>query len=344
MNSIGASIYNFYKRNIRIIYALFFLSLIISPIINQVIKTSKSTPFFGIPTSYKQASKTLKLDKLNYGVLDKSDTFKDNEDITFDQSYITWETTYEQNNLVQAVTKAQENNRTPIINLEPWQLFKEQAGEDYLNKISEGKYDGVISNFCDRINRFNQTVLVSFGQQPDLGYGYRYSWSVDNGEVYKKAFRRWHDTCSSRTNKVIYIWSIEGNEKSMEYYPGDEYVNFIGISMLYQTVDKTTDQTKIEQIAKDYVNGKFKFIDKLNKFVYLLDYGVDAPKESKKIWFDTILGSALENKKILGVICINIESKVLDYTNKDGIVTKQIIEKPADYRLQKDYLPFTPKN
>jgi beta-mannanase len=336
-------IYGFYKRNIRVLFALLFVVLISYPVITKVKEASKNKPFFASEVK-KEVKKvpTIKFDTFNAGIYDESSEFDNREDLVFEHVIATWETSEDQGNITKNLERVKARNKNPILTIEPWQLYGDHD-KKHLSKIVEGNYDEVIKLTCKKISTYgvdNQVVVVDWGRQADLGKTSNLSWAVEDPEVYKKAFRRWHDICKQYAKNIIFMWSAEGTENSSKYYPGDEYVSLIGVGMLMDTKDIRKD-SEIEKDAKKLVTTKLNNLYKVKKPIYLLDYGVSAPATQKEKWISEIMKNVRQDPKVLGAIYFNkkdIINKYINYTGEE-ISTKLDL----DYTIPSTKLPIFTK-
>lgn len=147
----------------------------------------------------------------------------------------------------------------PLIFWSPWDRpYEENNGPDRfsLNSIIEGKWDSYIDKWADSAKEFGQPFFVSFGNEMN---GEWFPWSgVFNGkdkkipntdppafegpETFKKAYRHVVDRVRARGAKNI-IWVLHLMNYSMpqdtwnlaaQYYPGDDYVDWMGLSVYGQ--------------------------------------------------------------------------------------------------------------
>jgi beta-mannanase len=99
----------------------------------------------------------------------------------------------------------------------------------YENRVCEGIYDSKIELFCKFIKKLKIPCFVR------LGYEFNgTTWTGYIPNTYKLAWKRIVDIFrKNKTNNVAWIWHYapEGVANYMEYYPGDDYVDWWGISL-----------------------------------------------------------------------------------------------------------------
>jgi hypothetical protein len=117
---------------------------------------------------------------------------------------------------------------------EPWDP-REGMGQsrDYLVEITSGGVDGYINEFINRVVTYGNPVVVRFGHEMN---GNWYPWG-GRPEEYVRAYRYVVDKFRERgVGNVRFMWSINAESVPVEpisevgkYYPGDGYVDVIGI-------------------------------------------------------------------------------------------------------------------
>jgi beta-mannanase len=74
-------------------------------------------------------------------------------------------------------------------------------------------------------------VLVRFAHEMELTGNY--PWAIANPELYVKAYRHYVDLIRSEgATNVRWVWSPAGNGDAPRYYPGDDDVDFVGVTIL----------------------------------------------------------------------------------------------------------------
>jgi cellulose synthase (UDP-forming) len=123
----------------------------------------------------------------------------------------------------------------PEITWEPWDSWKgtHVAQPGYrLRTIVAGNHDGYIRTWAQGLRRYGHGVRLRFGHEMN---GDWYPWSEDaNGNHrgdYVRAWRHIHDifTQEGATN-VKWVWSPVARRMDPGLYPGDAYVDAVGLS------------------------------------------------------------------------------------------------------------------
>lgn len=332
LDKIVYSIYSFFRKNSRVLVALVFLILVSYPVINKIVEVSKNKVFFDPNASNRRPDlKPLQLDKFNLGVSDTDQDFKKRRDLDFENTFVLWEDNTEQKDIKKGIEKSLNNGRRPIITIEPWQLFGDND-RTHINNIVTGKYDQVIKNTCKAIGLYNEFMIVNWGPEPDLAKGYtRYSWAIENSNLYQQAYQRFHKKCKEESNKIIFMWTANGNEKTKNYYPGDPYVDILGLTII-QTEIKPDKKAEIEKEATNLLNTKLSRVNGINKIVYLMNYGIKSTEEKQKIWIDNTFDNLKDPNynKIRGLVYFQAESAL----NSEASTDK------TNFKIKNELLPI----
>jgi hypothetical protein len=143
-----------------------------------------------------------------------------------------------------SVAAFQKMNIVPLISWEP--RFWNQSQTVTLESIAKGSWDAYLKTWAIQIRKLEKPVLISFA--PEFN-SEQYPWGTpnndQNGDRYVAAYR--HVVALFRSEGVsnaIFVWTIlpvcypiaEWNDP-FAMYPGDEYVDWIGLAAVNQSSD-----------------------------------------------------------------------------------------------------------
>jgi mannan endo-1,4-beta-mannosidase len=122
----------------------------------------------------------------------------------------------------------------PFITWEPWKAYEKEP-IDY-EGLLEGKYDKYISDFAGRLKSAGKPVYLRFAHEMN-GDWYPWAGTRIGAETYKAMYRHVKDTFDAAgADNVIWVFSVNREDvpptkdnRFMLYYPGDKYVDYIGI-------------------------------------------------------------------------------------------------------------------
>ncbi|MEI6093450.1 MAG: glycosyl hydrolase [bacterium] len=165
----------------------------------------------------------------------------------------------------------------PMITLEPW-LFPSKRPVEI--------DDSTLKEFATVLKDYNGPVFLRFAHEMN---GNWYPWSgyqnQKRGSSYIKTWHKVHDVITkySGNTKIQWIWSINAEDVPSEewnepknYYPGDEYVNIIGIDG-YNFKDRSFGNIFNKQIK--YLRTNFK-----NKTIFITEISSSSSENNRSKW------------------------------------------------------------
>jgi cellulose synthase/poly-beta-1,6-N-acetylglucosamine synthase-like glycosyltransferase len=129
----------------------------------------------------------------------------------------------------------------PMITWEPWAgLFKTAQHDTSLIRerkmmlhISQGHFDGYLGKFAAQVKSLKRPVFIRFGHEPDNP---AYPWSgtgLNTAEEYKQAWKYVHDYFDrAGARNAIWVWNPWKPDAVEKYFPGDGYVDWLGVTVL----------------------------------------------------------------------------------------------------------------
>ena len=181
---------------------------------------------------------------------------------------------------------------TPLVTLEP---RGEHDGQKLLQGIIDGNYDGQLSRLSSVLAASHRPVYIRFAHEMEL-VGL-YPWSDQDPSLYIAAYRhvvdyvRAHGGVQSR-----WVWSPAGNVGSNDYYPGDDDVDVIGTTILYDKYFYPDFPPNFDDLA-----GGRSWLQSLGKPVWIAEFG--AGKADPLLQTD-LLNQALHNYRADGFSAI----------------------------------------
>ncbi|EGJ21607.1 beta-mannanase [Cereibacter sphaeroides WS8N] len=168
---------------------------------------------------------------LPYGAYDPGGDYRDDGDLVIEHLFLPWEDVYLPS-LVDADAYARARNRALIVTLEPWTWTRSErnTAEALREGIRRGAYDANMKAVCDVLATLQSPVTLRWAHEMENSDG-QFIWSGWDPEDYISAFRHMTDVCRASAPNVRIMWSPAGEEGLEAYYPGDDYVDLVGISV-----------------------------------------------------------------------------------------------------------------
>ncbi len=129
----------------------------------------------------------------------------------------------------------------PMITWEPWASSLSQsvdnadlmAEKKMLKNIAEGVFDDYLKEFIQILKIYDQPVFLRFAHEFDNP---QYPWSQAGNNTPEEFIRAWkhiHEIVNTENaNKIVFVWNPWSTSGMEQYYPGDDYVDWIGITLL----------------------------------------------------------------------------------------------------------------
>jgi len=159
-------------------------------------------------------------------------------DVNFDivALYIAWEKDLESNFPSALIDSIYCQKSLPLITWEPW--LNSFDAESIQNRhvfelIVEGYFDGFITSFAQKLKHLGRPVFLRFAHEFDNP---AYPWYCESDSSSVKFKNAWIHTYeifkNIEANNVIWIWNPWKSNNIVPFYPGKEYVDWFGVSIL----------------------------------------------------------------------------------------------------------------
>lgn len=134
-----------------------------------------------------------------------------------------------------------EKGVVPMITWEPWSSTFPEFKEDFnlatdrkvMAGIIDGKFDHYLEQYSEKIRALSGPVFLRFAHEPDNP---QYPWSkagANTAEEFKEAHRYVVNFFAVRgVANVAWVYNPWNDKNAEKYYPGDDFVDWIGITGL----------------------------------------------------------------------------------------------------------------
>ncbi len=238
-----------------------------------------------------------------------------NRDLKFDiiSLYIPWGDKDSISSSSKAISGIYDKKAIPMITWEPWtsnfeigdSLSELKKGRNGLKYIKDGHFDNYVKKFAIYLKSFNKPVFLRFAHEFDNPF---YPWSKNGGnspEDFKaawihvhKIFQRWG------ANNVVWVWNPWTMENMKNYFPGDRYVDWIGITGLNYGLYNNDQQWHSFKDLYAPFHGEIKNIT--DKPVMISEFGSLKKGGDQAVWIDNALKAITGTfKEIKAVVVFN---------------------------------------
>lgn len=172
------------------------------------------------------------------GAYDPNGDFSNDPNPKIEHLFLPWEDV-DLSTLSTADAYARKRGRDLLITVEPWSWARDWrvAPDDLLSGILAGHYDANMAAICSAAAKLDRPVTIRWAQEMDEKNG-QFTWAYWKPDGYVKAYQHAIKVCRQSLPSAKYMWSPMGKEGLEAYYPGDAYVDVIGLSVFgYQPFD-----------------------------------------------------------------------------------------------------------
>lgn len=229
----------------------------------------------------------------------------------------------------------------PMITWEPWlndfdpedfpvNAKTEDKNKNGLREIAEGKFDGYIDEWAKDAKKFGASFFLRFGHE--MNDPFRYPWGPQNNkpEEFIAAWRhvvdRFHN---AGANNAVWVWSPNSAYSYVDFYPGQQYVDWIGTTAInYGTVATWSQWWSLDVIFKKFYDNA----SRTKKPIIITEFGSLSVGGDRAAWYTQALASLREKyPAVKSVVFFHVADdntttyKSLDWSFKnDGKVIKSI--------------------
>jgi len=166
------------------------------------------------------------------------------------------------------------------------------------------------------------TVLIRWAQEMDLRL--LYPWSSDDPALYQAAFRHVVQVFRAEgANNVKWVWSPAGQGNALAYYPGEDVVDYVGLTVLGDAGWDAELGFQQRQSMADILQPRYEAVEPANKPIIVTELGVSGSSTEQVAWLRD--GAAqLDNFPLLqGIVYFNANNAANNWRDTE-----------PDWRLQ----------
>jgi beta-mannanase len=180
-------------------------------------------------------SSLLNAPAITFGVYDIAQTMKNKpltyEEIFVDQTSAKGWVGSTKKSVYGFCMATQRKGRIPVINIEPF------SSGNPLDEILNGERDNKLAEIALQLGHYGGPAVICWGHEAENG---GYPWGGKEPAKFIAAFRYVVEYLRKYNpqHKLSFLWSPIGNAKCTKYYPGDEFVDYVGCSV-YDTQNRS---------------------------------------------------------------------------------------------------------
>ena len=166
--------------------------------------------------------------------------------------------------------------RIPLLTIEPWDIATIGTRDHLLHDIAVGGYDRITAAIAQEIDSLNYPVFIRRGHEMECVP--TYPWSEKPAEDYIDPFREFAILFKKISPTSQIIWSPVGNNNCEKYYPGNDLVDYAGLTV-FELPAASIGWFGHAMSFADWMNDKYPRVAQFNKPIIIADIGIaDTPK------------------------------------------------------------------
>ena len=179
------------------------------------------------------------------------------------------------------LSESKSERTIPMVSLEPFPSVNQLAKPSQLHSdMLSGKYDHEIKSILILLKQERRPILIRFGHEMDVPG--QYPWCFENGKLYIEIYRYLHNKAKTlAATNLIWVWSPQGRATADRYWPGDDQVDIIGISVYASKAFDTQQELKSFQTI---LGEKIWLSKRFNKPLIAAEVGVSGSDAEQEQW------------------------------------------------------------
>ena len=238
-------------------------------------------------------------DGVAFGVYDPDGTFASAAAVRIAHDYVHW-LRFEPAAFAADAADAARHGRTLLVTVEPW-TDDGWSGTDtaVMRQVAAGAHDARIDAVCGAVGAAGRPAYVRFAPEMEDQTG-RYPWAGDP-VGYVAGYRHFVERCRTHAPNASFVWSPIGNTGFTRYYPGDGYVDQVGLSVFgLEAWDK--DQAGRPLTFAETLRPKYIKSAVYGKPIMIAELGVSGSAEYRTRWLAGMLGPQPDFPQLAAVV------------------------------------------
>jgi beta-mannanase len=191
-----------------------------------------------------------------------------------------------------------------IVTFEPFRNPNGELDLQVLQNVTKGKYDQEISKLYSIIKSTSNLVYLRYAHEMEIPVT-RYPWQSQDPVNYIKSFRYFMTFQKPFPANIRRIWGPAGDRGSLEWWPGNDVVDFISIA-IYGLPDKNITDPKKQESFSTIFKRKYWRMRFVAKPIFITEFGVKGPEEYKTVWLEDAAKVIRDNPQIVGINYFNM--------------------------------------
>lgn len=224
---------------------------------------------------------------LKFGAYDPHGDFAQQSSVSTEALFMPWEDV-DLSSLPAADAYAGERGRNLLVTVEPWSWDKDfrLTSGGLQARILDGSYDRNMREIARLIGQMKSSVIVRFAQEMEDRES-RFSWAGWRPDAYITAYRRMMDIVKKEAPKAQLMWSPKGVPGLKDYFPGNDYVDYVGLSVFgLEAFDRIAHGGP--RVFRDNLAQGYGLVEDFAKPVWVAELGYEGGDDYLTTWMDDV--------------------------------------------------------
>lgn len=241
--------------------------------------------------------------KLIFGLYDPKQLLLSNPAVTLEHIFVDFGH-IQSGEFKQSLEDIFSRDHDAIVTVEPWRNLSGIPDPFVLENIVAGKYDSTIQSVFADVSNKKHTVYLRFAHEMEIPIT-RYAWQSRDPITYIKAYRYFMNFSPSIASNVKRVWGPAGDRASLDFYPGDDVVDYVSFA-IYGLPDKNITDPEKQLSFEKIFNMKVRRFSLINKPFFITEFGVKGPEDYQTKWLEEAAITLNNNQQTIGVNYFNM--------------------------------------
>lgn len=258
------------------------------------------------PENFKRPAENIKPDskqKFEIGIFDEFERLNDEEPVTVEHLFADFRK-LKDGTFQKEFKNVINRNHDIIVTFEPFYGPNEKNDLNVLQNVLDGKYDLEIEQFYSIILSTDRIVYLRYAHEMEIPIT-RYPWQSQDPITYIKSYRYFMTFRESLPPSVKRVWGPAGDRGSLEFWPGNDLVDFVSIA-IYGLPDKNITDPEMQESFEKIFNRKYWRLRFVDKPLFITEFGVKGPEDYQTKWLEDAAKVIRENPQIKGINYFNM--------------------------------------
>jgi beta-mannanase len=240
---------------------------------------------------------------LNVGLYDPKEILVGDPSVSVEHIFIDWGQ-IEDGTAGNSLKEISARNHSAIVTVEPWRDRSGVPDSNVLKSMLNGRYDMQIIKLQKMLKNLNQVVYLRFAHEMEIPI-HRYAWQSQDPVTYINSYRYFMKFFDSGNLNIRKVWGPAGDRGSLDFWPGDDVVDYISVA-IYGLPDKNISDHKKQERFEEIFNRKIYRMRFTAKPIFITEFGVKGPESFQSAWLQAAAETIKANSFVFGVCYFNL--------------------------------------